>query len=210
MRKGLSLILLTILTFSVVFFIFEKPVKAESLILQPSRDDARIEQTEPEKNFGTLVELKVRSKNNENKRTFIKFDLSSIPQNVTINQALLQLYLIDAPGSSRVYEIYRVLENWEERSITWNNQPQNIATIPTDSISYGGSGVPKNVWLSWNVTSDVIYFYNNQNQNFGWLIKDSQENETTGREAVFRSNNYTADLSLRPKLYNQSTIGADL
>jgi PKD repeat protein len=205
-KKVLSLILLTILTFSVVFFIFEKPVKAESLILQPSRDDARIEQIEPEKNFGTLVELKVRSKNNENKRTFIKFDLSSIPQNVTIHQALLQLYLIDAPGSSRVYEIYRVLENWEERSITWNNQPQNITTIPTDSISYGGSGVPKNVWLSWNVTSDVIYFYNNQDQNFGWLIKDSQENETTGREAVFRSNNYTVDLSLRPKLIITYTI----
>ncbi len=207
MKKFLSVILLGVLVFSSLFFVFEKPVRAESLIIHPSIADARVEQVESGKNFGTMVDLKVKSKSGDNKRTFIKFNLFPLPPNTTITQASLELYLTDAPGVSRSYDIYRVLEDWEERNINWNNQPQNIASIFTDSILYGGSGVPKNIWLSWNVTPDAIYFYNNPDQNFGWLIRDREEGGTTGREAVFRSNNYSTDLTtLRPKLIVTYTV----
>ena len=158
-NKFLNIILLGILIFSSVFFVFEKPVRAESLIIQPSNTDARVEETDPEKNFGNLVELKIKSKNSDNKRTFIKFDLSSIPANALISEAHLELYLTDAPGNSRQYGIYAVLNSWDEGTINWDNQV-NATSTPTTIISYGGSGVPAKVWLSWDVTPDAIYFYN--------------------------------------------------
>lgn len=204
MKKFLNLILLGILIFSSLFFVCKKPARAESLIIQPSSADARVEEKYGGNNFGDRVDLKIRSKNLENKRIFIKFDLSSIPVGATINEARLQLYLTDAPGNSRYYDIFRVLEDWGELTIVWNSQA-NVSSTPTDTISYGGRGVPINVWLSWNVTSDVTYFYNNPAQNFGWLIKDQEENGTRGREAIFCSNNYSVD-SLRPKLTIDYTI----
>ncbi len=156
--------------------------------------DSYVNQNDANKNYGGFSELQIRSENNKNKRTFIKFDFN-FPAGTTILSSSLKLYLKSAPTISRNYEVWRVANFWTENGINWNNQP-GVASNPTDSIP---SGTTKNVWLSWNVTSDVQGFVDGVYSNYGWMLKDSQENSSTAYEAKFHSRE-SNNIELRPIL----------
>jgi len=161
--------------------------------------DAYVDQSQDNKNFGSSKELIVQSfkdKSNKetNNRTFIKFDFK-FPSGTNILSSNLKLYMKSAPSASRNYEIRRVTGTWTENGIKWNNQP-TVATSVTDSIP---SGTTKNVWLSWDVTSDVQSFVSGSSTNYGWMIKDSNENSSTAYEAKFHSRESNS-IELRPIL----------
>jgi len=164
--------------------------------------DARVEQSDPLKNFGTSVNLIVRSKFDgetvyDNMRSFIIFDLSSLPAGANISSATLKLYMQDAPGVySRTYEVYRVVETWNESTITWDNQPGVESTATSNTLT----GTDIDVWLSWDVTTDVQDFHSGSLTNYGWMIRDMVEDSGTGRWAEFRSREYSDNETLRPKL----------
>lgn len=73
------------------------------------------------------------------RRSLIKFDLSAIPAGSTITSATLYLYsdpahsgTVDADGNSTLSgsnAVYfeKVTANWNETSVTWNNQPASTA-----------------------------------------------------------------------------------
>jgi len=101
--------------------------------------------------------------NYDKDRTWIKFDLSSIPDGVVITKAELWLhfeYFSDqytqmgdgAPGGIGVH--FSLDDTWKEMEITWNNQPSFNATptctVPQDK--YNG-------WVNFTVTNDVIREY---------------------------------------------------
>jgi predicted ribosomally synthesized peptide with SipW-like signal peptide len=156
--------------------------------------DAYVDQSQGNKNFGSFKELSIKSKSSDNNRTFIKFDFN-FPSGTNILSSNLKLYMKSAPSTSRNYEIRRVTGTWTENGINWNNQ-QAVATSVTDSIP---SGTTKNVWLSWNVTSDVQSFVSGSSTNYGWMIKDSNENSSTAYEAKFHSRESNS-IELRPIL----------
>jgi len=157
--------------------------------------DSYVNQGDSNKNYGNDPELQIRSeKNNKNKRTFIKFDFK-FPSGTNILSSNLKLYMKSAPSTSRTYEVWRVTGTWTENGINWNNQ-QAVATSVTDSIP---SGTTKNVWLSWNVTSDVQSFVSGSSTNYGWMIKDSSEDSSTTYEAKFHSRESNS-IELRPIL----------
>jgi hypothetical protein len=170
-------------------------VNADVAIIQPSVADSRVQQDNPVKNYGSSTFLQVRSKEADNMRSYVKFDLSSIPPGAIVTSATLKLYMYDAPGESRLYEIRRIMENWAENEITWNNQP---SVSPNFSIAV--TGTTDGVWLSWDVTSDAQNFYSGILPNYGWRIADVLEDSSIGREAKFRSREYTDNTSLRPIL----------
>lgn len=172
----------TLLCFSFIFLHVCSSTLAENIKIFPTAD-ARVEEEDPNKNFGASTVLTVKSKVSDNKRIYIKFDLPKLPENTMITSAKLKLFMYDAPGVSRTYEIFRVTQDWEENLITWNSQPH----VENVSSSFVESGKTANVWLEWDVYSDVKGFYQNKYQNFGWLIKDKIENSTIGREGLFRS-----------------------
>jgi len=160
--------------------------------------DSYVDQAHPNSNYGSNQELQISSKNPgpENKRAFIKFDFN-FPRGTTILSAKLKLYMKDAPPTSRIYEARRVLASWKERDtsgIDWNNQP-NASDSPTDSVP---SGITNNVWLSWDVTSDVQSFVDGTFTNYGWRLSDSIENShPTAYEAKFHSRD-SNDADKRP------------
>jgi predicted ribosomally synthesized peptide with SipW-like signal peptide len=161
--------------------------------------DAYVDQSQDNKNFGSYKELivqsfKDKSNKEKNNRTFIKFDFK-FPSGTNILSSNLKLYMKSAPSVSRNYEIRRVTGTWTENGINWNNQ-QAVATSVTDSIP---SGTTKNVWLSWNVTSDVQSFVSGSSTNYGWMIKDSSEDSSTAYEAKFHSRESNS-IELRPIL----------
>ncbi len=170
---------------------------SQSVTLQPSAADSWVEQKDPDKNYYNDTLMYVDSKtNNENRRSFVRFDLSSIPNGSTVSSANLSLFVKDCASVSRTLEVQRLSATWTESTITWNNQPSVSGSAVTTS-----TGTTKEVWLTWNVTSDVLEFIQNQTAtNYGWRIKD----QTEGSSTQYTESSYTRDeasyTTLRPKL----------
>ena len=176
-------------------FLLMSIASAETVTIPPT-DDSYVNQRDPDENYNRHRYLEVKSKSNKNMRTFIKFDISSIPVETTIISAKLRLYMYNAPGSSRIYDIHRVTGYWTETGITWNNQP-NVADSLTDSNSTGTT----EKWLEWDVASDVQGFVNSSYANYGWRIKDRYEDSTISYQwSRFRSREYTEKKGHRPQL----------
>ena len=90
------------------------------------------------------------------KHAFLKFDLSTIPNDATIDSAVLELY---ADSSRTAPNIYRANDGWTESSISWDSEPG------TDGLLVAGGAWPTGAkaqeWLSfsfasaWTPTADL-------------------------------------------------------
>jgi hypothetical protein len=131
-------------------------------------------------NFGGATLLHV-SGGGTDKRTFLRFDLSScspaIPTTAEVKSASLRLVLTTAPGQSRTYAAHLVSASWVEGSITFNNQP-GIGTSSGTVVT----GTTNGVTLVWTVTADVQAFANTPSSNNGWRIADSDESGVLGSQ----------------------------
>jgi len=148
---------------------------------------------------------------NRDWKPIIRFNLTGIPENVTIINATMQLYFYNIPGGddtgTRNYSIHKVQQNpvrdWKELQVTWNNyNTTNAWTNPggdfgaaTDTTSFNSTAL--NSYISWNVTADVQNFSDDRTRNFGWIIQDTVSTKNTVRD--FRSKE-VANASQRPKL----------
>ncbi|MFO7678346.1 MAG: DNRLRE domain-containing protein [Thermoplasmatota archaeon] len=130
----------------------------------------------------------------------IAFDVSSL-SGKTIISAELRLYKYDdyylceyTNPVGRTYDVHRVIDNWNENGVRWNNRPDHDSTITDGAI------VPNNNnnWMIWNVTNDVQSFLNGIYNNYGWLIKDNDELDCHS-SSYFRSKEYPNE-NYRPVL----------
>lgn len=104
-------------------------------------------------------------------RSFVRFDLSSIPAGASIVSATLSLRLATAPSASRTYDATRVTGAWTEAGLTWNTMPA-VAGAATASTA---TGVTNGVLLAWNVAPDVQAFVSGSATNEGWQVSDANE-----------------------------------
>ncbi len=150
-------------------------------------------------NFGGTTPLQVESSRTmglvSNKRSFVKFDLSScsIPAAAAVQSATLSVFLSGAPTQNRTWNINRVTAAWTENVITWSNQPTSTAS--TSVVT----GTTSNVTLQATVTSDVQSFVSGGLTNNGWRFSDSVEGSATVRNGQFRSREFGA-VTERPSL----------
>ena len=127
-------------------------------------------------------------------RSFIKFDLSSIPSTAIITSAQISLYSIDSPsteydnplsGSNAAY-LSRVTSSWNESTVTWNNQPgittTNQVLLPQSTNDYED-------YLNVDVTSLVADMIVNPTNSFGFRL--SLQTETEFRRLSFSSSDAT-------------------
>ncbi|MBU7021293.1 MAG: DNRLRE domain-containing protein [Theionarchaea archaeon] len=163
-------------------------IRPETVALQ-AVEDAYVDQGLPLQNFGGDAFLSVRSSLGANARSFVKFNLPTLPEKAIISKATLQLSPLNDPGS-RVYEVSRVTSPWDEASITWSTQPGSSVT-----------GTQMNNIIQWDVTSDVVSFYSGT-LNYGWRISDQTENSIIPYETQFGSR----ESSLIPRLVLEYTF----
>jgi hypothetical protein len=101
----------------------------------------------------------------------IKFNVSPIPTNATISLVKLKLYYYmwyaNNP-SGRDLNLYRITNNWNEETVTWNTQP-SYASQPSASSSVPLS---TDIWMEWDVTKDVQDFIDGLQVNCGWKVTD--------------------------------------
>jgi hypothetical protein len=160
-------------------------------------------------NGGVGPVLSVRTERNKNKRTFVRFDLSSAGLSGTISAAKLRLFMTGAPADSRTYEIRRVTAPWLESALTWTGRPA-VNTAISDARSTGVTSAQPLYWL---VAGDVAGFTSGTFSNYGWEIRDAVEGLSSGgREATFTSTEASSqDKAKWPLLlvdYNQSPVGS--
>ncbi|MFZ2331205.1 MAG: DNRLRE domain-containing protein, partial [Atribacterota bacterium] len=174
----------------------------ETKIIQPGSEgkDARVDEYFNDKNYGgqeflyigkTVVVFPGLM------RAYLQFDLSAIPANAEVIEAKLKLYQYDyfVSGSFSI-GVYRVLDNWAESTITWDNQPDSDLTN-FGSITISSSTVGK--WREWNIRNWVQGWLDGSFENNGILLKATSETTIEAR-GYFYSSDYTDDTTKRPKL----------
>jgi len=177
--------------------------------------DSYVSQQNGTTNYGTSASLSVATQNNKNMRTYLRFDLTlcspALPTTASaIKQATLRLYASAVPTSCRTYDIFAVTASWTETGITWNNQPFGTAinnpasSQRTSYITIGTPGGCQNTaagWVNgWDVTVDVRNFASGAGTNYGWMIRDDVEGNSSAITTTFASQEDTTSPSRKPPL----------
>lgn len=80
--------------------------------------------------------------------SYVKFDLSSLPDDAVITSASLNLY-INSNGSDTSPGIYHAVDNWEEETVAYSTKPVNDTTIASAGSWYNIA----NQWVSFNLSN---------------------------------------------------------
>lgn len=144
-------------------------------------------------------------------RSILQFDISDLPDGVTINSAKLQLYYAGLEGADPTgktvwaYKLTRA--DWEELQSTWNDYKTATPwTAPggdyvTSDPSGGSDTVPApNNWMEWDIKAIVEDAILNVSDQVELLVKF--ENETAGGAGIiyWYSKDEATQVTLRPRL----------
>jgi len=183
-----------------------------------NKGDAQVAQVGVDTNYGTTTTMRTIGYSSGKRRSFLLWNLSSIPAGSTITNANLSIYLVTAPTGSRQVLAYNTSPYnttgnatlWNEgtrnggscgsgvncnldHNITWNNQPSGITM--QDNVSTGiSSGVRK----YWNVTNAAITAFS-IDRNLSIMIRHDNEVDTTNNISIWVSKE-GATASQRPQL----------
>lgn len=139
-------------------------------------------------------------------RSLIRFDLSSIPNGVVITNARLSLFCNTSSGHQQLHSGYNssyllpITSDWNQDSLVWDNQPtttlENAVLLP--QTQYQTQDYP-NI----DVTSQISYFYNHPELNYGFMLKLVEEVQLNAM--IFSSSNHV-DPAKRPLLVIEYTV----
>lgn len=140
-------------------------------------------------NFGSQNQMNVYYQLNQQIpqvfRTFIQYDVSSIPANAVIVEAKLKLTPISVNNAvNHPLYVERVTESWAESSITWNNQPEvtSVDQISIPHADVSGSGVHE-----LEVTKHVQQMVSDPAINNGWRIRLQTESASANFGIYYNS-----------------------
>jgi hypothetical protein len=136
-------------------------------------------------------------------RIVIKFDISSIPVSAVIVSATLKLRITDAKSNGYgTADGYAITANWDESTVTWNNQPSRQAgAIFSRDMTEGGAGE-----VSFTLDPAIVQTWTNGTLvNYGILIKTNSE--ANDRYDFAMSDHATE--AYRPKLEIEYTTPAN-
>jgi len=179
--------------------------------------DAKISHAYLTKNAGGSEFLVTgRWDSNDMERSVIRFDVSGIPAGATINSASLQLRCHGIWYNASTVSAYRVLKDWGEGDNDYTDADageccwsyakystaawSGCANDGTDAETAAQSSVSVNAqdtWYSWGVASAVAAWVGGA-ANYGLMLRNPESGDQT--KAGYRSRNYAADTTLRPKL----------
>ena len=119
-------------------------------------------------------------------RIYIRFDISSLPKGIVIQNATLRLWQFYAPASPQQYEVHRVLGDWKEETENWNNQPAWDSTTTSTAVAPDRTEVA----VEWDITRDVQAWLSGQAKNYGIMIKAAKEERVKDASSGFWSREY--------------------
>ncbi|MGA9567428.1 MAG: DNRLRE domain-containing protein, partial [Candidatus Korobacteraceae bacterium] len=101
----------------------------------PPAADTYVASGAPNTNYGTNTMLAIQP----NVYTFIRFNISGIPTNATVQKAVLRLF-VSAPSApiAGTFSVYQINTSWSELTLTWNNKPA-LGSVVGSPVSLGSS-----------------------------------------------------------------------
>ncbi len=144
--------------------------------------DAFIREERPSESAGRKSDLQVSSEAGRSSRSLVQFDIigfqRSLPASVVIESARMSLWLEDAPREPTAVSAHKVLQGWDEESVTWKHRAEKTATLwSAPGGAYFGLpaatamvGATKDTWVSWNVKG-LVESWLIQGGNEGLLLK---------------------------------------
>jgi len=182
--------LLFLLPAIILLLVLPRPVLADMVNLEPTADSFINDNDDPppldyiNKNYGSAHSL-ITSDEPVVRASLLKFDLFSIPADVTIDSAILRLYLYGTDQTtSTTLTCRRLTGDWEENGVTWNNQPGDNTDSQAQSTITTGTD-----WKEWNVTDMVRNWYSGDWTNYGLKITT----EGAAKSHSFRSKEYSSN-----------------
>jgi len=137
-------------------------------------------------------------------RTFIQWDMNEIPDGATIDSAIFRIYVGQFYGSpSGEMAYYRVIEDWNENTITYLNMPDYTDTGAVFLSNWPGSGT----WHTIDVTDSVVAWYDSTIDNYGLYCHS--RNSTSTSDCMYASSRYPTH-SLRPELVVNYSGGSEV
>jgi len=129
-------------------------------------------------------------------RAYLQFNPNAIPADAVIVSADLKLFQSDAIVTvDLTIDLHQVTESWEESTITWDNQPDYLAT-PESTITVVVGEIS---WLSWNVTNLLQGWLDGSIANHGIMLKHTGALLANTVVNCYSSDELTGT-GLRPKL----------
>ncbi|NQT30570.1 MAG: DNRLRE domain-containing protein [Candidatus Saganbacteria bacterium] len=109
------------------------------------------------------------------RRSFIKFDFSSIPATAIIDSATLYLYVTEVAGADTTIYFYAADSLWDETTLTWQNMPaaNGQMGIVQELFSVGQTGS-----VSIDANSAVQVWHNGSLDNYGMILVSYNNSST--------------------------------
>ncbi|GAH11777.1 unnamed protein product [marine sediment metagenome] len=168
------------------------------ITLQPGSEgiDSRVESINPTTNYGNSNGCAVGNTATNIIRTYIKFDLSTVPANAVIVDADLKLYQWGTLGTDNfTIGLYKVTSDWDESTIDWDPQPTcSVDAEITSDITWAWVAT----WRSWDIDTLAQAWLDGSITNYGVVLKDTDE-ASVNTLAYFLTSDYTVT-SEHPKL----------
>lgn len=178
-----------------------------TIVIQPDElagKDAFISEDDPMANHGDDERMRVAA-GAPHTRSYIQFDLATIPPSANVSAAMLQLYVEQSDIDS--LHVRRVLQPWEQTptgnadGLNWSNQPT------FGEIVGSAQTVPAAEWVGIDIEDVVADWIAGRVVNHGVIVLGD---EIAGSgQAVVYSSNYAGDPLLRPKLEVTYTLESD-
>jgi len=161
----------------------------QNITLHPT-DDSKVESASPDENYGSNTSLEAGDEGaGATLWSFIKFDiLGAIPASANIISAKLRLYAysISTYGAYN-FRICRVLGEWDESTITWNNKPDVDEANPYYQANR--EAPPDDSWVEYDVkqyVEDVLA----QGQDYGLALIAEDNGNDKWDYVVYASKDY--------------------
>lgn len=129
-------------------------------------------------NFGSINELFIGKfvLPNDAYRSFVKFNISSLPAGTTITSAVLQLFVnrkdrSDGSLSPQITTIYRNLNDFNQNIVTWDTQPDIAPTGIFADVADADVGT----YISFDITTLATSWYTGAVPNFGLGIRERED-----------------------------------
>ncbi|PKQ15134.1 MAG: hypothetical protein CVT67_10760, partial [Actinobacteria bacterium HGW-Actinobacteria-7] len=159
------------------------PINIDPTLEKMPSGDAYVAKSYPTTNYGSNVNLNVGDTDGAGNinRSYVKFDVSSIPQGSFVLGAEFDVYLWHQyyPTGTRVTYLGKVTESWSESSVKWNGRPPWVSYLSQNVTG-------ENKWVQWNVTSLAREWVSGQTPNYG-LQMVQMDTENVGYHKRFCS-----------------------
>jgi hypothetical protein len=177
----------------------EAPISAQAQRTFYSIADATVLQGYPTQNVGDTTDMwagydDLLNPDGKIVRSLVKFNIAGLPANQVITKATLRVRLVnswDFPNTYRTITTYRVISNWSESTINWNNAPGY-------GSAYGSKSIRNDdfTWHEFDVTNLVTAWYNGAYTNYGIMLRGP---EISGLDSSWRGFS-TREGSFTPQL----------